>query len=229
MEHDASTAISSVTVLYIYLSNPFISMIHTLSILDPFNIRPLARVAYYNPTTRQLISTDTFRLHITHIDLWASPIYFDKTGNETTTVRSYKNKRDGSARKKTPYFIDSLCPVFPDIEPFMDRTNYETSEVQFHIHKIKELIKHPLIANHNTILHNDGSITIALKDWLTERHENIFTAIPNLPRIGINLQYLFEGIQYLNPLDTVIEWKNPLAPIHFSDSKHHALIMPLKI
>lgn len=206
-------------------------MKHTLSILNPYNYRAFARVAYYNPTTRKLIATDTFRLHITSIDLWASHLYLDHTGNEVTTVREYRTVKGEFSSRKTKTYIDYACPKFPDINHFMNRVNYQSSTVSFDIQKIKALLKHPLINKDSTnaILHHDGSITIELKDWLSERHPDIFTSLPDFTDIGINLSYLLDGIQYLDQSNITIEWKTSLSPLHFSDATNHALIMPLKI
>lgn len=207
---------------------------HVTNILDPFSYRPLCHVAYYNPSTKQLASTDTFRLHVQSIDLWESPIYFDHTGSPVTSVRMYKTKRGEGASRKTPHFIDEPLPQFPDIVPFMSRANYHSQLVTFDIPAIKKLLKHPLIQqNYHSALHSDGSITIHLNDWLIERHDNIFTSIidhNNFPTyIGINLQYLLEWIEHLYSTSILMEWKMSLTPVHFSDDTRHSLIMPLKI
>ncbi len=200
-------------------------MKHTISILDPYNIRAIARVAYYNPTTKQLIATDTFRLHINSIELWESPLYFDSTGNEVTTIRTYTRKYWEPARKKTPRFYDSPPPNFPDITMFMDRTNHRNAPVVFNIPRIKSIMKD----NNHAILHHDGSVTIRLQNNLTEHHASIFTPIPSLPDIWINLHFLLDGIIHLDPIYTIMEWRNELSSLHFSDATQHALIMPLKL
>ena len=194
------------------------------------SIRPTLSYIYYNPVTKAIASTDSFRLHEIKIDLWPDRILFDTKGNVFTPA----NPNDYKFPDYQNFFpTEQQAPIFPaliDIE-ILKSMGYHLKPYQYHS-----------IINFST-WHISNNKKYQYDNILTLDIKQVFQKLPSplsvTHDIGININYLYNALRYLDKptkkADTPIkvQSKNELSPlvVHWliDNAPARALIMPLKI
>lgn len=198
------------------------------------SIRPTLAYIYYNPVTKSVASTDSFRLHEIKIDLWTDRLLFDTKWN---IYQPYEKPLDYHGYN------------FPDYESFFPTEEQAPRfPVLIDIEILKSMDYHLKYYNYNTIInfstwHISNNKKYFYNDIITFDIKQIFQKLPSplsvTHDIGINVHYLYNALRYLDKptkrADTPvkIQSKNELAPliIHWlvDNAPARALIMPLKI
>lgn len=194
------------------------------------SIRPTLAYIYYNPITKAIVSTDSFRLHEIQIDLWSDRILFDIKGNVFTP----SNPKDYNFPDYESFFhTPEQAPLFPAL---------------IDIKILESMDYHLKPYNHNSIInfstwHISNNKKYQYDNILTLDIKQVFNHIPwplsPTHDIGINVDYLYNSLRYLDKptkkanTPIKVQSKNELSPlvVHWliDNAPSRALIMPLKI
>jgi len=186
--------------------------------------RPVLQYIYYIPEHKEIVSTDTFRIHRVAKDLWDSPLCFDIKGNQVSM--------EG---KKFPNYKS----FFPESEKYDALIDIDVLKNMDHIMKPFEY--HSIINfDKGTIRNNKSYVYNNLSTFDIVYH----FMKPNGKKypeydIWININFLYNALRYFtktskNWLTLIsIQSKDSLAPQVFHGTidglQSSALIMPLKI
>lgn len=198
------------------------------------NIRPTLSYIYYNPVTKSVASTDSFRLHEIKIDLWPDQLLFDTKGN---VYQPYEKPLDYHGYNFPDYEnffpTEEQAPLFPAL---------------IDIEVLKSMDYHLKPYNYNSIInfstwHISNNKKYVYNNVITLDIKQVFQKLPaptsTTHDIGININYLYNALRHYDKptkkADTParVQSKNELAPlvIHWliDNAPARSLVMPLKI
>lgn len=186
--------------------------------------RPVLQYIYYIPEHKELVSTDSFRLHRVSMDLWDSPLCFDTKGNQV----SMEGKK------------------FPSYKSFFPESEKHDALIDIDVLKNMDYIMKPF--QYHSIINFDNGTIRNNKSYVYNNlvsFEIVYHFIkPNGKKypehdIWINVHYLYNAIRYFAKTSknwltlASIQSKDALAPqaLHgtIDGLQSSALIMPLKI